>query len=279
MSASATAILSHPAPGVQSLGSIDPLFSLATFKDDKSAFEPIAGACSKCQTPLMVPRLFAAACACDPCRAAAIKTEQEAKHAEFWAQEHLCPRDSLFQETSPTHPDFPKAQFEMTKGYSGTESLLFFGVTGKGKTRLAMMLLRRCLFEHNLFVGILWPEDLKTAKGNRDRRQAVSWWGRHQVLLMDDSLMTGAQDENTADFLRDLLDYRMRHKRHQIITSQIGGQSYKEQMRKWESAGRGSVTTADEQRVEALLRRINQLCRVIPFLDHESPVAGTAGHF
>ena len=137
-----------------------------------------------------------------------------------------------------------------------------------GKTRLGVWLLKRCLVRNTAHVGILWPEQLKHVKYAHDRLELVEKWGRYDVLLMDDALLTGAQDERITDWLKDLIDYRIRFKRPIVITSQVGSEDYKEQMDKFDNA-----TKADKARVEALLRRVKEICRVVSF----APVAVTAG--
>jgi DNA replication protein DnaC len=254
-------------PGVLALGDIEPIAGLASLASHAPAFELVDSACSRCGEPLQCWRAIAGSVACDPCRAAVLADEQSDKHEKYWSQEHLCPPGSTFRDTDPQHAGFPKSQYEATKNYAGEESFFFFGPTGSGKSRLAVHLLKRCLFKFNRFVGILWPEDLKQAKNSFDRRDEIQRWGRFDVLLCDDSLLTGAQDEKMADFLKDLVDYRMRHGRHMIMTSQVGGQDYEEQLSKYAKARSIEVTAADKRRVDALLRRLRECCRVVAFTE------------
>lgn len=213
--------------------------------------------CSQgCGTKLRGRQFFASLTACDKCREKADRKEKLERAKVYW--QHICP-ESL-RETDKEHAGFPKAQYEATKAFLGTESLLLFGPSGKGKTRLGMLLLKRCLVKLNLHVGVMWPENLKAVKGARDTLEMMGKWGKYDVLLMDDALLTGAQDERVTDFLKDLLDYRMRYKRHQIITSQIGSSEYEQQGEKF-----ANQTRADKQRIEALLRRIKEVCTVISF--------------
>lgn len=234
---------------------------------DHPLLEIVDSECSQCSVPLRCSRFTAGKVACDVCIEKAKDAAQAERHEKYWSQEHICPHGSSFRDTDPKHAGFPKAQYEATKNYSGEESFFFFGPTGKGKSRLAMHLLKRCLFKYNRFVGVIWPEDLKHACKSFDRKDEIARWGKFDVLLMDDSLLTGAQDEKMTDFLKDLLDYRTRHGRHQIITSQIGGDDYEQQMKKYAEARGIEVTPADRRRVEALLRRLREGCRVISFAD------------
>lgn len=225
--------------------------------------------CSQgCGTKLEGRQFWASMTACDSCREKAERKEKLDRAKTYW--EAICPES--FRETDKTHAGFPKGQYEATKAFCGEESLLLFGPSGKGKTRLGMLLLKRCLVRFNKHVGVMWPEALKAVKGQRDTMEMMAKWGRYDVLLMDDALLTGAQDERITDFLKDLLDYRMRYKRHQIITSQIGSAEYEEQGEKF-----GNATKADKQRIEALLRRIKEICRVVPFIG-TAPKQGEADY-
>lgn len=225
--------------------------------------------CSQgCGTMIEGRQFWASMTACDQCREKAERKEKLDRAKTYW--EAICPES--FRETDKTHAGFPKAQYEATTAFCGEESLLLFGESRKGKTRLGMVLLKRCLVRFNKHVGVMWPEQLKAVKGQRDTMEMLNKWGRYDVLLMDDALLTGAQDERITDFLKDLLDYRMRYKRHQIITSQIGSAEYEEQGGKF-----GNETKADKQRIEALLRRIKEICRVVPFIG-TSPKQGEADY-
>lgn len=215
--------------------------------------------CTRCQCPLEAPQLSAAiGVACDDCRKKAKIQDALERSRIYW--ESLCPPS--YQDTDKNHPSFPKSQYASTKGYEGKESLFFYGPSGSGKTRIAMVLLKRCLVRYNLHVGVLWPEVLKSVTNSREVLKMVQDWGRYDLLLMDDALLSGAHDERVTSFLKDLLEYRMRNKRHNIITSQIGGDDYKAQSDKFKNA-----TKADMERIEALLRRIKEICRVVPFVN------------
>lgn len=227
--------------------------------------EVIPTTCSRCKSPLEAPRLTVAiGVACDPCRAKAVQDDAIAKAKTYW--ESICPHS--YRDTSTKHPDFPKAQYAATQEYAGTESLLFNGPSRAGKTRLAMVLLKRCLIRHSMHVGVLWPEVLKSVRNSREVLQMVRDWTRYQVLLMDDALLSGAADERVTDFLKDLIDSRMREGKHHIITTQIDSGEYQQHAGKF-----GNATNADKARIEALLARVKETSRVIAF----TPVVATAG--
>jgi hypothetical protein len=239
------------------LGGIS-IAGLATLRDPAhEAMARVTVPCAQgCGAEIEAPRFFATLTACDACVAKARKAELLDRAKTYW--EALCPPS--LRETDKTHAAFPAAIYDTLRDYNGGESLLLFGPSGRCKTRVGVLLIKRCLVRYSAHVGILWPEQLKAAKNAMNRLELIERWGRYDLLLMDDSFLTGAQDEKLGDFLKDLLDYRMRYKRHQIITSQIGGEEYKEQADKFDN-----VTAADLKRVEALLRRVRETCRVVSF--------------
>lgn len=230
---------------------------------EHAAMQLIDTTCRKCGKPIQATAIFAGVTACEECHAAYLKAERESGVIEYWRK--TCP--PLFDETDVNHVGFPRAQYDLLKDYQGAENLIFLGDTGTGKTRLAILTLRRCLFARRTYVGILWPEKLKSVKWARDRLEMVEEWGRFDLLLLDDSLLTGAQDERIADFLKDLIDYRDRYKRHFILTTQVGGAEVEQQAAKFGD----DITPADRKRIEALMRRIREGARMIPFPRKAAP--------
>jgi len=228
---------------------------------DHPANEMVDTECSqRCGRRFMCRKFFAPLTACDECRAKHAKDDALERAKVYW--ESICP--AAFRDTDKNHKDFPKAQYEATREYKGKESLLLFGPSRSGKTRLAMVLLKRCLVRYGLHVGVLWPERLKSVKGMRDTLEFVEKWAKYDVLLLDDALLSGAHDERVTDCLKDTLDTRMRHNRHHIITSQIGSEDYEEAGNKF-----GNATKADSERIKALLARVRETSRVVPFVPVE----------
>lgn len=174
------------------------------------------------------------------------------------AWERLAPR--MFRETDVKHPDFPKGIWkELKASWDLNESLVLYGPTGAAKTRVAMLLLQWAMFRGKT-VDVIWPEELVDYAKGRDRLNKIKSHGSSNVLLLDDALLTGAADERVASFVKDIIDFSQRNGNSIIITTQVGGEAYKEAGDKWENA-----TKADRERIEALLRRIRQVGRVIPF--------------
>lgn len=261
--------MSHVRDTIQRLSycSVDPLLggvsliSLGELRSrpDHPAMNRVSFRCSQgCGTWIEGTYFFSTITACDPCRAKAEQADKWEKAKTYW--EAICP--PAFRETDKTHAGFPLTQYNATKEWQGGQSLFFCGPSGKGKTRLAMLLLKRCLVRFNHHVGVMWPEQLKAVRGEREVLNWIARWGKYDVLLMDDSLIAAASDGRCSEAFKDLLDYRMRYKRVNIVTSQIVGDDVKEQLAKF-----GKDTKADREMVEALLRRLRESCRVVSFAE------------
>lgn len=223
------------------------------------AMNRVSFRCSQgCGTWLEGSYFFSAVTACDACRDKADRLEKWERAKIYW--EAICP--PAFRETDRTHAGFPNAQYEATAEWSGSESLFLCGPSGKGKSRLAMLLLKRCLVRWNKHVGVMWPEQMKAVRNEREILNWIGRWGKYDVLLIDDGLLAAASDGRCSEAFKDLLDYRLRNKRVNIVTSQIVGDDVKEQLAKF-----GKDTKADRELVEALLRRLRETCRVVSFAD------------
>jgi DNA replication protein DnaC len=245
----------HP---FKELGSLPDLSftALASLKANPEAWAPTPTTCTQCGEAIEAPFFTRFSCACDPCRDKRVKSDQMEKVKEYW--DYLCP--AAFNDTDVNHPGFPKAVYAGLDGWMGQESLMLYGQTRTGKTRVAMLLLRR-LLEAKIMVGCLWPEQLSAVKQSHETLELIHKWGRYDVLLMDDCLLNGAADDRVTSWLKNLVDYRMRHKRHHIITTQIGGDDYEEAAKKFSEG-----TKADSARIKALLARIREVTRTVPFV-------------
>jgi DNA replication protein DnaC len=217
--------------------------------------------CHVCKkTEIQCMRYFASLTACDECRNAAIEQYRLKMIRKYW--ESICPsRHQQASINAPWLPAVAKTVYRENRSYKGEKSLFLYGPSGTGKTSAAVMLCKLALLEKK-HVKFLWPEELKSfAKDNFARLQHIQSYGKADVLFMDDALLTGAQDERIADFLKDLIDYSQRHGGKIIITSQIGGADYEDQGDKF-----GNMTKTDHERIIALLRRIREDFTVLPFV-------------
>lgn len=251
--------------GLDDLGGMS-MSQLGSLHDnlEHPAARMIEAECSrKCGTRFQCISFFSEVTVCDVCRKKYEKEERLRQAKTYW--EEICP-ESL-RDTDRGHAGFPRAQYATTKDWIGGNSLLLYGDTRTGKTRLGMWLLKRCLVKANLHVGVLWPETLKSMKKTFAPTEELNRWARYDVLLMDDALLAGAMDSRITDWLKDLIDLRMRHKRHCIITSQIGSADYKEQSNKFAEA-----TGADKKLIEALCARVSEICTVIPFTSAKAAI-------
>jgi DNA replication protein DnaC len=212
--------------------------------------------CSQgCGAKFRCMRLFSPSTSCDECRKKWDHAETVERYKKHW--ESICPAG--YRDTDKAHSEFPTAQWDLLKEYRGNESLFLFGPSGTGKTRLATLLLKRCMWAGKR-VQVLWPEDLDDAARSHERKAQLTAYSKNEVLLMDDALLSGASNEKLGEFLKSLVDMLMREKHQFIITSQVAGDEYLEQASKW-----GNLTKSDKERIDALWRRLREKCRVIPF--------------
>lgn len=222
-----------------------------------------------------VMRIFSTSTACDGCREAYLEDTRIASCRSFW--EAACPAD--LRATDPNYPGdaakgippFPTALYQNLRStWKFDESLFLFGPSGSAKTKTGALLMKRALLAGK-DIGFLWPEELKDAAQSRfDRLKLLRGFAARDVLMLDDALMTGAQDEKITDFLRDLIDLLIRNGNHFIITSQVGEADYSEAADKF-----GKATSADKERIAAIFRRIREKCRVVPFAAGSAVTAAT----
>lgn len=204
----------------------------------------------------MCREFFAEVTVCDGCHATYLEQERMGRMKKAW--EHLCPAG--FRDTDKTHAGFPKAQAAQLKEWDGGKSLFLFGPTGHGKTRLAMLMLKRVMLR-GMIVGVLWPEKLRSLVQGYDNT-TFDHYTTHDVLLMDDVLLTACRESKLVDAVKMLLDVRMRNNKATIFTSQIGTEE--------EIAGGkefGEAKSADLERIKAILRRLRETCTVVSFAE------------
>jgi hypothetical protein len=256
-------------PGVVMLAELDPIAALSTLARDSSVNERVPGKCSRCEVEMEVPRLSQYACACDACREAAVAEDRKDRCDKRWGQ--VCSPSSIFRKTDPTHPSFPTAQFEATKGWFGEESLIFLGPSGKGKSRLAMHLLKRCLYLRGKSIVVLWPEKLAHyARNQYERSAGLDEYAGHDVLLLDDPLLGSAIDDRISSFLRELLDMRARDGKIHLMTSQFGGTEYRAAFDGYMERTGQKASAQDWARFDALFRRCAEGARVVSFGEPEA---------
>jgi len=236
---------------------------------DHPAKELIPGQCSVCACEIEVMRLFSALTACDACREKSDHDEALKRAEKHWLA--MCP--PAYRSTDKKHKEFPLGVFETLNDWKGQQSLFLYGPSRQGKTRVAMLLLKRAMLK-GLHVGVLWPEQLKAVKFARDNLETMNRLAMFDVLLLDDALLTGAANDSISEYLKDLIDLMIRQEKRFIITSQIGGNDYREAAKKYHN-----LASSDIERIEALIKRIEEACRVVPFISAAAPAGSTAHQF
>lgn len=197
---------------------------------------------------------FSSVTICDDCSAANKDAWAIADAKKRW--ESVCPVG--YRDTDKKHAGFPRAQYDQLKSWTGQGSLFFYGGTGKGKTRLAMLMVKRALLK-GYGVGVLWPEKIRSLVQGYDS-SFFDTYSDIPVLLMDDSLITACRESKLVDAVKTLLDVRMRGKKTTIFTSQIGTEE--------EIAGGkefGDAKAADLERIKAIVRRLRESCTIVSF--------------
>lgn len=218
--------------------------------------EEVEAKCRHCDTVLTVKRIVAPFLACDDCLRQHDHDEKLKRNREYW--KIICPE--RFRDTDVDHADFPKAIWDAVKrDDAGGQSYFLIGPSRKGKTRVAFLLLMRAMMRDQ-FVGVLWPEKIQSLKSNFDSvnfdRAAA-----YDVLLFDDALLTACREPKLLESVKQLLDVRMRHNRASIFTSQIGEAGVR--------SGKefGDVKEADLARIDALVKRLREDCKVVSFAE------------
>lgn len=211
-------------------------------------------------------KFFSPITCCDSCRLQAEENEHIRRCKHAW--EAVCPEG--YRDTDPHHPGFPKAIHDrLAMEWDFDKSLALVGPSRTGKTRTGFMLLKRALFKSKS-VSVLNPWDLDEVKRS-SQKAMIGIYGGADVLLMDDVLQAGAHDERITGFLKNLIEFRISHKKPFILTSQIGGTDYTE------AADKFGMKKSDLERIEAMLNRITEVCEVIRMKADETPaMAATA---
>lgn len=230
------------------------------------ANELVEQKCHHCEAVLTCRRIVAPFVACDECISKHRQAERLEHHRRYW--EHVCPE--RYRDTDTKHADFPRAIYaELVRDEADAgKSFFLIGPTGRGKTRVAMLLLKRALVRRDAHVGVLWPEKISTLRSNFDTVAFDNYAG-FDVLLCDDALLAAVREPRLLEMIKQLVDVRMRHKRPTIFTSQIGEAGLK--------SGKefGELKQSELDRIDALIRRLREVCQVVSF-GEAKPAEGEA---
>lgn len=221
--------------------------------------------CRQCGCELETIAINTPFVACDACIAKHRKDERTKRHREFW--EGLCP--ASYRDTDIARADFPAAIWQEVKAeYDAKpdQSWFLYGPTGAAKTRLAMLLMKRALHRKDLNVQVIWPERLAglTRTSFNEGESYFDRMAKVGMLLLDDALLTSCRESKLIDAVKMLIDARMRANLPTIITSQIGTEEDLAGGKEY-----GEAKPADLERIKALLRRIRETFRIVPFAKAE----------
>ena len=223
--------------------------------------EKVEAVCSKCGEPLgLVERLWSNLCACERCRAIYFEDEAMKRNRSLW--EAICPPG--YRDTAKTHPDFPSVIWEkpIIRDWDGGKSLIFLGDTRTGKTRSAMLLLKRVMLQ-NLRIAVLWPEEVRELANARNL-ESVRNLALHDVIVLDDTIQASLGDDKLIEIVRQLIDMIMRNRRTFILTTQVLGDD--------SEAGRyGGPSPAQLKRAAALMERIREVGTLVAFPKQPKP--------
>jgi len=212
--------------------------------------------CPKCTESVIVPQshfnLFGPTTVCDPCTAKR-KTDVRMDDAKlFWSR--TCPIS--FRNTDIKHEKFNlnaynrARQISMDSGYK--DSIVLYGDTGSCKTRIACQLAKMAL-ANGKTIALHFPEDLKDRPRFQSRKEILVNLTSPDFIVLDDVFIAGAAKEDTADFIKDLIDRRYRNNKATIITSQSTAEDFATDARKF-----GSMSPVEYQRIEAIVRRVRE---------------------
>lgn len=212
--------------------------------------------CRKCGQPVgTVLKVFSESIHCDPCVEAYQKDRDIESIKGFW--EKFCPR--LYAETDTKHEDFVQV-WPMVSRYSDPkQNLIFCGASGKCKTRAMMHRLKLCLLKGHS-IDVLWADELDEAIESRKLSNLRKRLSEPSVLGIDDFLTSGSAFEKTTSFLKGLIDTRLREGKGTILTTNLSARDIESDSDKF-----GNSTKADQQRVQAIIRRLRGEFQTIDF--------------
>lgn len=227
---------------------------LAAIIASPHAQELVEAKCHHCEAMIPTARIVAPFVACQDCINRLGNESKLKRYKAYW--ETICPE--RFRHTEVTHADFPRTIWEGIKRDDvGGQSYFLIGPSRTGKTRIAFLLLKLALLRDQ-YVGVLWPEKIQSLKSNFDT-VTFDKFAAYDVLLFDDALLTACREAKLLESVKQLLDVRMRHNRASIFTSQIAEAGVK--------SGKefGDLKEADLQRIDALILRLREDCKVVSF--------------
>ena len=223
--------------------------------------QKVEAVCSKCGEPIgLVERIWSNVCACESCRTKYHEEEALKRHRALW--EAICPPG--YRDTDKKHADFPASVWEkpIIRDWDGEKSLIFLGDTRSGKTRSAMLLLKRAMLR-DLRIAVLWPEELKDMANARNL-EPLRNLAAHDVVLLDDTIQASLGDDKLTEMVKQIVDLLMRNKRTLILTTQVTGDDS-------ETGRYGGPSPAQLKRAAALMERIREVGTLVAFPKQPKP--------
>lgn len=191
--------------------------------------------------------------------------EQKETNEKRNAWRALCPPE--YQTTDVKHEAFNRTAYLEARKHPMSASLFFYGRSGSCKTR-SMLQRAKIALRDGLSVNILFPEDIKEYARHRERKYSLELLTRFDYLGLDDLFAAGTGTDAVADWIKDLIDRRIRYQRATVITSQLTEEDYSRETRKWRN-----FTEAETKRLDAIFRRLKE--KYIPILfDNENTDTG-----
>lgn len=224
--------------------------------EERYAYAVVDKPCPVCGVIVETRRIWPAHL-CPKCRSEAEDARSRREAKARWLA--LTERYPSLRDADPNKAtEWEAPVYKEIRPWDGKQSFFFCGPSGHGKTFCAAMLLKFPMAA-GLSAGLMLPEDLAKAKdGRHNRTTMLQQWTAPAALIMDDTLTTdgAATDARVISFVKDLVDYRLRHQKGAIMTSQISLDDYLAQSKKWANPEPG-----DQAMLEAVVRRIGSWTR------------------
>ncbi len=185
---------------------------------------------------------------CDSCVEAREEQIRLEKAQRFWINE--CPED--YRDTNIHHEEFNIEAYKRMKSYDFSQSIMLLGETGVCKTRMACHWAKMALVS-GMSVKLMFPDDIKDQPRFMSRREHLVNLCSPDLLVLDDLLLAGCSKESVADFVKDLIDRRLRSKKPMIVTSQVNASDFEKDAGKF-----GNMSQTERKRIEAIVRRIRE---------------------
>lgn len=205
--------------------------------------------CVVCSEPVETTEAFAGSIHCDPCFKKVCEERRLDEIKEWWYR--WCPKQYL--KTDVQHETFARA-WKILKGVKNhRQNIILCGASGQCKTRVALQRMKVLLARHGLEPHALWADTLdEKLEGSKYRNDWKKAYQEAPVLLIDDLFTAGASLERYTKYIKGLLDFRLREEKITIITTNLKARDLQQESAKFQNE-----TKADQQRIEAIIRRID----------------------